>query len=259
MALELVPIRPDERTLAGIHLFRDIPHDVVKEVSGHCRWNHYDPNQAIIQYQDDDRRVFFVVHGKVRAVYYSPCGREVIFRYISGGDTFGELSAIDGCARSASVVAATATLVASMTDSQFWQIVRQHDLVNAAILRRLVALVRTLSERVVEFSTMAVRSRIHVELLRLAHGAGSDHNVAKIFPAPTHGDIASRVSTHREAVTRELNELARAGLIERKNSTIIIRNVGALADMVHEASGRHMSDVTRTCAVPVPAQGHRRR
>jgi CRP-like cAMP-binding protein len=235
MALELVPMRPGERTLAGIHLFRDVPHDALNELSQHCRWNHYDVDQVIIQYQDDDRRIFFLVHGKARAVYYSPCGRAVTFRYIFHGDTFGELSAIDGRTRSARVVAATATLVASMTDTQFWQIVRQHASANAAILRHLVALVRTLSERIVEFSTMTVRNRIYKELLRLAHGVESDQNVAMIFPAPTHGDIASRVSTHREAVTRELNELARAGLIERKNGTIIICDVGALADLAHEA------------------------
>ncbi|MFL5289710.1 MAG: Crp/Fnr family transcriptional regulator [Rhodopila sp.] len=259
MALELVPMRPDERTLADIHLLRDVPHDVVKELSRGCRWNHYDEGQVIIQYQESDKRIFFVVHGKVRAVHYSPCGREVIFRSISRGDTFGELSAIDGHCRSASVVAATSTLAASMTDTQFWQIVRQHESVNAALLRRLVGLVRMLTERIVEFSTMTVRNRIHVELLRLAHEAGSDHNVARIHPVPTHGDIASRIATHREAVTRELNELARAGLVERKNGTIIIRDVGALVDMVHEASGRHLSDVTRTSAILVPPQGHRSR
>jgi CRP/FNR family cyclic AMP-dependent transcriptional regulator len=78
-------------------------------------------------------------------------------------------------------------------------------------------------------------------LLRLAGRTGSDHNAARIFPLPTHGDIASRVSTHREAVSRELSDLARAGIIERRDSTIVIHNVSALVDMVLDASGKHVS------------------
>ena len=46
---------------------------------------------------------------------------------------------------------------------------------------------------------------------------------------PTHADIASRVSTHREAVTRELIDFARAGLVERRSGALIIRDVSRLA------------------------------
>src|SRR5690349_16885183 len=121
MALKLVPRPPDEQTLAGIRLFQNVPRDVVSELSRHCKCQYYQSRQTIIQYQDQDRRVFFVVRGRVRTVYQSPCGREVTLRDLSEGDTFGDLSAIDGHSRSASVIAVADTLVASMTDILFWQ------------------------------------------------------------------------------------------------------------------------------------------
>jgi hypothetical protein len=43
------------------------------------------------------------------------------------------------------------------------------------------------------------------------------------------------VSTHREAVTRSLGELARAGIVEKRSGTLVIRDVDALAAMVEEA------------------------
>jgi DNA-binding GntR family transcriptional regulator len=55
-----------------------------------------------------------------------------------------------------------------------------------------------------------------------------------IFPAPTHAELASRVSTHREAVTRGLGELARAGIIEKRGGTLVIRDVETLAAMVND-------------------------
>ena len=75
--------------------------------------------------------------------------------------------------------------------------------------------IRALTTRVYEFSTLAVKNRIQAELLRLARLASGDGKRARVAPAPTHSEIASRVATHREAVTRELNRLARLGLIER--------------------------------------------
>jgi CRP/FNR family cyclic AMP-dependent transcriptional regulator len=53
---------------------------------------------------------------------------------------------------------------------------------------------------------------------------------ARISAPPTHSEIASRISTHREAVTRELNRLSRLGIIERKGGAILVKDVKRLAD-----------------------------
>ncbi len=111
-------------------------------------------------------------------------------------------------------------------------------MVAEATLKRLTNQLRVLSERVFEFSTLTVKNRIHAELLRLARDHMRGENTAAISPAPTHAHIASRVSTHREAVTRELNDLARAGLIERRHGVLIIRDVNHLIRMVREVVGQ---------------------
>jgi len=69
-------------------------------------------------------------------------------------------------------------------------------------------------------------------LLRLARDQELDADKAVITPVPTHADIASRVSTHREAVTRELTALARDGLIERGDGVLVIADVPRLAQLV---------------------------
>jgi len=80
----------------------------------------------------------------------------------------------------------------------------------------------------------AVRNRIHTELLRLAHEHPAGENAAAVSPPPTHAEIASRVSTHREAVTRELNRLAHSGLLERRSNTLAILDVAGLRQLVQE-------------------------
>ena len=58
---------------------------------------------------------------------------------------------------------------------------------------------------------------------------------ARESPPPTHSELAARVSSHREAVTRELGALKRAGLIERRRGAIALLDAERLRLMVAEA------------------------
>lgn len=222
-------------TLAGIGIFGELPSSVVASLSRRCRWRRYCAGQTILQYQDEGSDVFFILHGRVSAIYYSASGREVRFSDIPAGELFGEFAAIDGEPRTADVVSATDTLIAVMSAELFWEVLRCHTSVCAAILRRLTGIARATQRRVVEFSTLPVRSRLHAELIRMARLSAPDGRTAVISPAPKHAEIASRISTHREAVTRELNELARAKLIGKRGNDLIIHDTAMLESMV-EAS-----------------------
>ena len=149
-------------------------------------------------------------------------------------EMFGELAAIDGGERSADVVALTDVTIASVSAEVFREIYLEFPTVAEATLRRLVTLVRSLSDRVVEFSTLAVRSRIHAELLRLGRDHMTTENSALIAPAPTHAEIANRISTHREAVSRELSDLARSRIVEKREGGLFILDIERLAQLLQE-------------------------
>jgi CRP/FNR family transcriptional regulator, cyclic AMP receptor protein len=219
-------------TLAGIGIFRGLAADIVMSLSRRCCWRRYAAGQTIVQYQDEGRDVFFIVYGRACAIYYSSSGREVRFSDIPAGDLFGEFAAIDNRPRAADVVAVTDALIAIMAPGLFWEVLRRQETVCAAMLRRLTGIARASQRRVLEFSTLPVRSRLHAELARMARAIAPDDSTAVISPAPNHADLASRISTHREAVTRELNELARAKLIGRRGNDLVIYDTAMLESMV---------------------------
>ncbi len=221
-------------TLSDIELFGGLADQDIEALNRACGWRRYEADQHIVGHQDPTTDVYFIVSGQVRVIVYSPAGKEVAFRDMGAGMSFGELSAIDGEPRSANVFALTPSLLASMKADAFRKVLRDHPEVAANAMLNLAGLVRRLSDRVVEFSVLAVKNRIHAELLRLARDHGAGANEAVISPAPTHADIASRVSTHREAVTRELNALARDGLFERRGGALVITDVARLARLVEK-------------------------
>ncbi len=229
------------RSLESIDLFAQVPPADLGRLADRCNWQHYDHGRQILGHMDRSEGVYFITQGKARAVIYSVSGKSVTFRDIAAGDMFGELSAIDGQERSACVEALEACTVACLPSGLFWEVLQIYPSVSAALLRRLTSQVRHLTERVFEFSTLAVKNRIHAELLRLAReniGENSQANDrACLAPAPTHAEIASRISTHREAVTRELNHLAHSGMIERRDGNLLILNVSQLAKLVQDVTG----------------------
>ena len=223
-----------DKDLGVISIFGGLSSQELQSAAQRCRWRQFARRQTIVNAEDDTNDVYFVVAGTARAEVYSASGRAVTFRDLGAGEIFGELAAIDRKPRSANVVALTDATIASVSAEEFWQLIEEFPAVAEATLRRLATLIRSLSDRVVEFSTLAVRSRIHAELLRLGRDHKASENSAMIVPAPTHAEIANRISTHREAVSRELSDLARSRIVEKREGGLFILDIERLAQLLQE-------------------------
>jgi CRP/FNR family cyclic AMP-dependent transcriptional regulator len=222
-------IRKSE-TLARIPLFNSLSVRTIEDLDGRCIWRRASENECILDYRDGGADVYFVVQGHVRVLIRTTSGKESLLRDIRDGEFFGELAAIDGQPRSAAIVAITDTIIARMPPTTFRDVVHRHPDVCDQLLILLASQVRMLANRVNEFSALDVRARIRAELLRLSRPTGDNKSV--ISPPPTHAELAARVSTHREAVTRELNSLERAGLLERRRGALVLLDSAHLARLI---------------------------
>jgi CRP-like cAMP-binding protein len=224
-------------TLAGVFIFEQLTREQRADIAGGCHAFGYPAESEIVSHNDATTDVYFVVSGKVRATQYSFAGKKVSFRDIGAGEVFGELAAIDGQPRTANVVTLTESLIGSMSAEAFKSTLMMYPEVAWISLQQMTHLVRYMTNRVVEFSTLGVTNRIHAELLRLARTGLEEDGSAVISPVPTDDEIASRISTRREAVNRELRQLEKIGLIERAPRSRIIRDVQRLERMVKEVIG----------------------
>ena len=220
-------------TLARIPLFRSLGEDAVRRLDAGCIWRRASAREWVLDYQSGGTDLFFVLRGHVRVVI-TAAGREVILRDIQDGEFFGELAAIDHRPRTAGILAITDTTVARMPASVFRRAVHEHPDVCDQLLRALVAQIRTLANRADEQSNLGVRERLYAELLRLARAPASGEGRLIVSPPPTHAELAARVSSHREAITRELGAMERAGLIERRRGAVVLLDVDRLRRMIAE-------------------------
>ena len=223
-----------EHSLAGVGLLRGLDEGVRKEFELRCRWLRVPAQEQIIGRESDSRDVFFIVTGRARVVNYSLSGREITFEEFGPGDYFGELAAIDGQPRSANVVALTDSFLAKAPPQTFVDLVTSQPTVCVRVLEAMARVVRNSSERIMDLSTLGANNRVFAEILRLARGNAKDDGTAVIQPIPLHADVASRVSTTRETVARVFGDLTRRGLLDRKKSVIVVRDIEELEDMVDQ-------------------------
>lgn len=231
-----------QRSTAGlrsIRLLANAPEEVLQTLSEQCVWRRYHAGGPILSKNARDRDVYFIVSGVVRVTSFSTGGKQITYRDSSAGDWFGDLAAIDGGPRSVDVVAQSDSMLACLHAADFLQLVKSVAPVSEALIAHLVGRVRDLTERLFDLSTLGVQNRVDAELLRLAHEAGVVGNIAHIKPVPNQANIASKVSTYREQVTREVSLLTRLGILSRAGGVMVVRDVAGLERLVTHA--RHSS------------------
>jgi len=220
--------------LQKIGLFKGLDLASLREIADQCRWSRFKRNQYVIRRDGMDRDAYFVIAGMVRIAAASERGRRIFLRDVPAGEAFGVHSSIDGRSRLADAFAVRESLLASMPSEAFRSILANHASVRERLLRGLSGAVRELTDRLLDLGGRRVPSRVWVELLRQARVAGVQENASRIEQAPTHREIASRVGTSREEVTRELTRLARQGLLARTGRALVLRDVAALEKLVED-------------------------
>ncbi|MBX9606340.1 MAG: Crp/Fnr family transcriptional regulator [Gammaproteobacteria bacterium] len=223
-------------TLNSIPFFAGLQLAELEALANRLRGYRYAASTAILMEQDCDDGVYWLVSGYVSVACYGHDAKVIAFRELGPGDMFGEIASIDHHDRSARVTATTDTLVAGMSSAAFHVLIDSNSVLRWRLLRKLTSLVRALSDRAIEFSTMSVRGRVRTELYRLAKPVSEVSEAAIIARPPRHADVAARVATHREAVSREISHLRRLGLLDcSRRDAWIIRDYAALGRLVDEA------------------------
>jgi CRP-like cAMP-binding protein len=196
----------------------------------HSEISTYRSGEMLVSHLDEQSSVFIVHTGLARVTIFSQQGRPVTYRDIGAGAIFGELAAIDDAPRSAAVTAVDDVTAAKLSPSDFKHMMDTAETFRWAVMRHLSGEVRRMTNRIFEFSTLSVRERLISELLRLADEAGFQTGRAEVKPALTHFDLATRISSHREAVSRAMSELSKQGLISKSSGTWVLENLDSLRE-----------------------------
>jgi CRP-like cAMP-binding protein len=222
-------------TLTAHRCFRTLDPESCRILDRQCAWLKTSAGSWIIDQTANDRDVYFIMTGRLRAVQHS-ARQDVIFTDMEAGSFFGEMSAFDGAPRSLSVFAVNDSLMAKMPATVFVETMFSHRPLGEAVVSTLIARMRSMTRRVAELGVLDVRCRVHAELLRLARPDHENPKRAIIVTPPNQSELAALINTRRETVSREINAMEREGLIERRRGAIVINDALRLSATLEAAN-----------------------
>ena len=200
-------------SLLGCRFFDPLVRVDRAHIAKFCEGRCYRADIEIIRHGDTSRDVFFILSGQVNARLLTSAGKDLIFQELGRGEMFGELAAIDGEPRSTSVLAKVETSVIRILGPNFKDVVARIPSLAELIMLRLCALSRYLCVRLEEVLAYSVPDQIRLEVRRILSLHPDVNGEVTIETPPTHEEIARRVGTNREQVTRVMSDFGKRGVI----------------------------------------------
>jgi len=189
---------------------------------GRC---HDYPRGNVIHYRGDtDNAVHMIVRGKVKIVMTSEDGRDVAIDLLRPGDVFGLVAAVNGTGHPAHAITATEARLVKFRSDTFLEWVDSQGMLRDLVWKPLSSRVRQAYQRIGEHALMGVKERLLVTLLEIAEHEGEPGAEGDdvVFTRPTHRELAQRVGSSREVVTRVLKELLESDLLDAEGRVIHI-------------------------------------
>ncbi|MEM7290944.1 MAG: Crp/Fnr family transcriptional regulator [Pseudomonadota bacterium] len=221
--------------LKDIPLFSSLSQEEGERYGKSCLWKEYEAHELVIDIDEETSDVRFVISGLVRVINRFSVGKEVILNEMRPGQFFGEIAAIDGETRSANVTTLYKSRLCIVPRKLFFEILRNHPEICLEVMKVLATRIRGLNTRLAEQSFLQAKHRLYTELLRLSKPRLGHEGQRSISPPPTQKELAERIGTRREVVSRELNALQKEGHFEKTRGALVLTNVGELQNRISEA------------------------
>ena len=188
----------------------------------------YKKGNVVVIEQESGAALFIIVSGKVKIVRMDEDGREVILSIFGPGEFFGEMSLLDGMARSASVIATEKSELLMIHRRDFLELLHEFPSVAISLLAELAMRLRKADMQIKSLSLKDAAGRVANVVLMLADDIGIFRKgKVEIEDLPLQQDIANMAGTSRETVSRMLNMFVEKGQIQLDGSKITINDYDA--------------------------------
>jgi CRP/FNR family cyclic AMP-dependent transcriptional regulator len=214
--------------LRNVPIFTDLEEADLKKIAKLGIRKKYKRGSIIVLEEELGAALFVIVSGKVKVVRMDEDGREVILSIFGPGEFFGEMSLLDGMARSASVVATVKSELFMIHRRDFLDLLHDYPLVAISLLGELAMRLRKADGQIKSLSLKDAAGRVANVLLMLADDMGMFRKgKVEVDDLPLQQDMANMAGTSRETVSRMIHQFIRDGHVQLKGSKLIINDFEA--------------------------------
>jgi CRP/FNR family transcriptional regulator len=220
-------------TLRRVPLFAELSDQQLGAIAERATRKRYERYSTVFSEGDPCGELLIVQEGSVKLLKTAANGRQQLIGIERTGNTLAEVPVFDGGRYTVTALVVEPTVLLRLDAEHFRRVCLQEPEVAVKVIKVLGHRLRRLEQLVEELSFSTVRGRLIVYLLRLAGERGKHDGPSVEFELNENNEeLAARVGTVRELISRNLGRLHGDGLIEMRRRIVSIPNLQRLEDEV---------------------------
>lgn len=205
--------------LTNIPLFSSLSEQELDVISKMAVRKSCPASTLIMSEGDTDDALYVIESGRMEVFLMDESGKEIVLDTKGPGDYFGEMALLDDAPRSASVVSLENSSFLVIQGREFREYLSTRPNIAISLLEALSHRIRILNEQVKDLALKDVYTRLVKVFRQLAE---EEHGRYVIHQKMTHQDLANRVGSSREMVSRIVHDLVKGGYIKKENNRLIV-------------------------------------
>lgn len=190
---------------------------LLRELAAQGDVRRYRKGTIILAEGDAGDTVFIILAGQVKSYSLDERDKQITYGLFGEGEYFGEM-ALDGEARSSSIIAVQATSCAVITRARLLAFIAMRPEFALQLLSKVIRRLRATTLNAKNLAFIDVYGRITNCLYALAKPLPD--GTQRIEERLTHEEIAGRVGCSREMVSRIMKDLERGGYLRKHEQRI---------------------------------------
>jgi CRP-like cAMP-binding protein len=188
----------------------------------------YGRGDTIVHEHDDPGGILLILEGQVAASTIGSEGRELILDLAGPGDIVGELAALQGAPRSATITAREEVVALAVPAADFRRFLESAPGAAVVVLDTVIGRLEVADAQRRELASLDVVARVARRLIELEERFAAPDDGGRCEVAVTQDELAAWVGASREAVTRAFYVLRTLGCVETHRGRVTILDDAAL-------------------------------
>jgi CRP-like cAMP-binding protein len=217
---------PPEGTdaLTGVEMFAGLEPEVRQRVIAAAAPCSYRKGQVLFEQDGPGDSLIVLKRGAVAVYRTSPSGERAMLSVMRPPDVFGEVSLLDGSARSAAAEAIEDCTALALSRVAFLDLVHSNPAILDAVMRSLGGLIRRLTEQNADHVFLDLPGRVAKALVRLA----GDSQAPMVTIELNQSQLAEMAGGSRQSVNQAIGSFASRGWLRTEGRRIVVTDLPAL-------------------------------
>ena len=219
--------------LKKTQIFEELPEDELFKIFENGKILNYAKDQPILlEDATSGNAIYVILKGKVKVVKLGENGQEALLNILTENEFFGEMAALDGLSRSATIIAIENTEIFILSREDFLNLIKKYPEVAFSLLKILAVRLRQANARIKALTLKDSIQKVAAVLAELAEFKGKFVGQSAIIEKiPEKSELAKMVDISQETINRAFQLFYQNGLVENEDDKIIIKDYSKFKEL----------------------------